>query len=65
MYEIASTDAKGKMLDGGKRYTVTLPGPIPAKDFWSIMVYDTQTRSILETDMKTGDLDGNAKGLKI
>jgi len=65
VYEIASTDAKGKMLDGGKRYTVTLPGPIPAKDFWSFMVYDTQTRSILETDQKTGGLDGNAKGLKM
>ena len=28
------------------------------------MVYDVQTRSILETDQKTGGLDSNATGLQ-
>jgi hypothetical protein len=46
-------------------YKVTLPAPIPAKDFWSFMVYDNQTRSILETDQVTGGLDSNAKGVKL
>jgi len=29
------------------------------------MVYDSQTRSILETDQKTGGVDGNKKDIKI
>ena len=36
---------------------MTFPGPVPAKDFWSFMVYDGQTRSILETDQKSGGID--------
>ena len=56
-YGIASVDSKGRYLDGSKTYSVTLPGPVPAKDFWSFVVYDGQTRSILETDQKSGGLD--------
>ncbi|MFV2056235.1 MAG: DUF1254 domain-containing protein [Thiohalomonadales bacterium] len=65
VYEIAATDSKGKMLDGGKTYTVNMPAPIPAKNFWSFMAYDNHTRSILETDQLKGGLDSNAKGLKL
>ena len=65
VYEVATTDGEGKPLDGGKAYSVTLPGPIPARHFWSFMVYDNHTRAILETDQKAGGLDGNAKGLKV
>ena len=39
---------------------VTLPGPIPAKNFWSFMVYSGQTRSVLETDQKSGGVDSNS-----
>lgn len=65
VYEIAATDSNGDMLDGGRNYTVTLPSPIPARNFWSFMVYDNQTRSILETDQITGGKDSNAEGLVI
>ncbi|HET9016936.1 MAG TPA: DUF1254 domain-containing protein [Thermomicrobiaceae bacterium] len=49
-YAFAVRDADGHYLDGDKRYQLHLPGPIPAKDFWSILVYDPQTRSMLQTD---------------
>jgi len=65
VYEIGARDADGHHLEGGKTYKVTLPAPIPAKDFWSFMAYDNQTRSILETDQKTGGVDSKAKGLKL
>jgi len=65
VYEIGARDADGHHLDGSKTYKVTLPAPIPAKDFWSFMAYDNQTRSILETDQKTGGVDSNAEGLKL
>ena len=57
-------DTTGAFLDGGKTYKVTLPGPVPAKEFWSFVVYDNQTRSLLETDQKLAGVDSNAKDLK-
>jgi hypothetical protein len=63
-YAIGAHDSQGNYLDGGKTYKVTLPGPVPAKDFWSFMVYDNQTRSVLETDQKTGGLDSNNPSVK-
>ena len=64
VYEIGAHDSEGRYLDGGKTYKVTLPGPVPAKDFWSFMVYDNQTRSVLETDQKSGGLDSNNPSVK-
>ena len=65
VYEIGSVDKNGDPLDGGKTYTVTLPAPIPAANFWSFMVYDNHTRSILETDQVTGGVDSNSPKLKL
>ena len=48
----------------GKTYSVTLPGPVPAKNFWSFMLYSGQTRSILETDQKSGGIDSKREGMK-
>ena len=51
-YVIAYHDAADQHLDGGKTYRLHLPAPIPAKDFWSLVVYDSQTRSMLQTDQR-------------
>jgi hypothetical protein len=48
-YAIAAVDAEGEYLDGSGSYSVTLPPGVPAKDFWSFVVYDPQTRSMLRT----------------
>jgi len=65
VYEIGATDSNGDALDGSNTYSVTLPGPIPMNNFWSFMVYDNQTRSILETDQKSGGVDSNKEGIVI
>ena len=57
VYGMNAQDVNGNFLDGAKTYTVTLPAPVPAKDFWSFMVYDGQHRSMLETDQKLAGLD--------
>jgi len=64
VYAYAERDAKGNYLDGGKTYKITLPAPIPVNNFWSFMVYDNQTRSILETDQKAAGLDSNSPDVK-
>jgi len=58
-YAYAARDSMGRYLNGGKTYKITLPAPIPAGQFWSFMVYDGQTRSMLETDQKLAGLDSN------
>ena len=63
-YAYATRDSMGRYLDGGKTYKITLPAPIPAGQFWSFMVYDGQTRSMLETDQKLAGLDSNQSGIK-
>jgi hypothetical protein len=49
-YAIADHDANGDELDGSRTYDLTLPPNVPAQDFWSVVVYDPQTRSELRTD---------------
>ena len=64
-YAMTVRDSAGDFLDGGKTYKVTLPGPVPARDFWSFVVYDNQSRSLLETDQKLAGIDSNDKALTV
>ncbi len=48
-YLLATKDANGEFFDGAKTYRVTLPKDIPAEAFWSLTLYDNQTRSMLVT----------------
>jgi hypothetical protein len=45
-------DSEGNYLDGAKTYQVTLPKDIPAEKFWSFTLYDTMTRSMLDTPQR-------------
>jgi hypothetical protein len=49
-YALAAQDSEDRYLDGAKNYNMTIPADVPAKDFWSLVVYDPQTRSMLQTD---------------
>ena len=51
-YLIATKDADGNAFDGAKTYRVTLPPDIPAARFWSLTLYDTETRSMLQTPQR-------------
>jgi hypothetical protein len=51
-YLAAALDADKTPFDGGKMYQVTLPPDIPESNFWSITVYDLQTRSMLDTPQR-------------
>ncbi len=49
-YAFGTRDSDGGILYGEKNYTLHMNANVPAKDFWSIVVYDPQTRSMLQTD---------------
>jgi hypothetical protein len=49
-YAFGTRDSNADILYGEKNYKLHLDANIPAKDFWSIVVYDPQTRSMLQTD---------------
>ena len=40
-------DGKGEWLDGACTYELTLPAGVPMANFWSVVVYDVWTRSML------------------
>jgi hypothetical protein len=68
-YAVNAVDADGNYLDGAKNYRLHLPPNVPVKTFWSIIPYDPQTRSILQTDQRdtalssdTGTVKPNADG---
>lgn len=48
-YAMAAKDKDGHYLDGSKNYKLCIPANPPAKDFWSVVIYDPQTRSELQT----------------
>jgi len=51
-YLMGFLDAQGNPFDGGKTYKVTLPKNIPARAFWSLTLYDNQSRSMLSTPQR-------------
>jgi hypothetical protein len=58
-------DSQGRPLDGSKNYRLHLPPGIPAKDFWWLVLYDTQTRSELQTDQQFPSLRSQKAGLAV
>ena len=62
-YAWACEDASHNSLDGGKNYKLRLPPNIPVKEFWSVIVYSNQTRSMLQTDQQYPSVGSQTKGL--
>jgi len=63
-YAIAALDSESNYLDGGKNYRLNIPANPPAKNFWSVIVYDTQTRSMLQTDQQFPTKGSHSAGIQ-
>jgi len=46
-YLMLARDKSGAPLLGGESYTLTVPANVPAKQFWSVLVYDQATASYI------------------
>ena len=64
-YMAIFVDANGDPLDGAKSYKLHLPANVPVKDFWSVIVYDNQTRSMLQNDQEWPAVSSQTKGLQV
>jgi len=56
LYWLGLLDKDGHSLDGGKPYVLRVPLPVPGKLFWSVTVYDMDTRSQIQTEQKKAAL---------
>ena len=68
-YAWGDRDSTGSYLDGANNYRLRIPADVPAQNFWSVVVYDPQTRSELQTGQPfpsknnvKGGLTANADG---
>jgi hypothetical protein len=50
LYWLGLRDDKGAYLDGGNTYKLSVPQPVPQQLFWSVTVYDSETRSQIRTE---------------
>jgi hypothetical protein len=49
-YALAFVDAQGQPMNGSRSYRLHVPANVPVNQFWSVIAYDNQTRSFLQTD---------------
>lgn len=64
-YAWTARDAMGQPLDGARSYKLRMPANVPVKDFWSVILYSDQTRSMIQTDQRFPSVSSQTKGLQV
>ncbi|MHC5011707.1 MAG: DUF1254 domain-containing protein [Planctomycetota bacterium] len=63
-YGIAFLDAEKRPFDGARTYRLRIPANPPVKDFWAVTLYDSQTRSLLQTSQAFPTVGSQTEGIK-
>ncbi len=63
-YAIAFRDSEKKAFDGSKTYKLHLPPDVPVNNFWAVTIYDTQTRSMLQTSQPFPSVGSQSEGFQ-
>lgn len=51
----AYRDQNGRAFAGGKNYSLHVPADPPAQQFWSVTIYDADTRAITQNEEHVAD----------
>ncbi len=62
---MAYLDENKLPFDGAELYKVNIPADPPVRDFWALTIYDSQTRSQLQTDQRFPSVGSQTKGLRM
>lgn len=54
IYFTTFKDSSGAYFNGSSNYTLSIPAPVPANQFWSVTIYDSETRTIIDTAQGRG-----------
>lgn len=63
-YGLAFLDSNDKPFDGSKTYKLHLPPDVPVNNFWAVTLYDTQTRTQLQTSQLFPTVGSLTKGMQ-
>lgn len=63
-YAMATLDADKNPFDGSRTYRLHMPPNVPVNDFWAVTLYDTQTRSQLQTGQKFPTVGSQTDGME-
>jgi len=63
-YALAFLDSNDKPFDGSKTYKLHLPPNVPVNNFWAVTLYDTQTRTQLQTNQLFPTVGSQTKGMQ-
>jgi len=62
-YGITFLDSEKNAFDGSQNYKLRLPPDVPVNNFWAVTIYDTQTRSQLQTSQPFPTVGSQTKGI--
>ena len=63
-YGIAFVDADKQPFDGAETYKLHLPADVPVNNFWAVTLYDSQTRSQLQTSQSFPTVGRQTEGIR-
>src|ERR1700678_4445929 len=63
-YAGAYLDANKQPFDGSKTYKLHLPPNVPVNNFWAVTIYNTQTRSMLQTGQRFPTVGSQTQGIE-
>ena len=63
-YALGMLDSNNQPFDGSKTYKLHLPPDVPVNNFWAVTMYDTQTRTQLQTGQLFPTVGSQTEGMK-
>jgi len=59
-YLLGLRDTDGDFLAGGQTYRLHIPANVPAANYWSVVLYDADTRSLLDNGQPFPSIASNS-----